>query len=88
MQASIRSLTVKTISRRCFLGNVGAGTAGVVAPSQTPAQSAVSQSDRVLRLAAATGPTNPKDVRLTVKPVGNYMIHGNISRKDHDHRPV
>ncbi|MBC8869021.1 MAG: hypothetical protein H8E44_06365 [Planctomycetes bacterium] len=67
---------MKTITRRNFLGSTG--TAGVVALTQTPGQSAVPQCDRVLRLSTTTKPTNPRDVKITVKPVGNYMIHDGV----------
>jgi len=69
---------LKTINRRNFLGNISTGTAGIVALAQPPLQSAVPECDRVLRLSTTTEPRSPKDVKITVKPVGNYMIHGGV----------
>jgi len=69
---------MKFLTRRRFMNNATTGVTGAMALTQTPLYPAVSARDRVLQLSPAVDSRSPKDVRITVKPVGNYMIHEGI----------
>jgi hypothetical protein len=51
---------------------------GAIALTHAQRWSDVTESDRVMRLSRAPAAVSPKDVRITVKPVGNYMIHEGV----------
>lgn len=69
---------MESLTRRRFMNNAAIGMTGTLGLEQTRLYSADQRPDRVLRLSAASGARSPKDLKITLKPVGNYMIHEGV----------
>ena len=68
----------EAINRRKFLSNIGIGAAGTFGSGLIEPNPKAIYNGQILPLSKREKNINPRDIKINVKPVSGYMIHGGV----------